>query len=156
MCCSRRGPDQRQPASLEQDDVDPQYTVFGKDRGNHLTLIFPMLMDVTKKEVCLANKSCLTFLWPHGLQPIMFLCSWDFPGKNSEVGCHFFLQGIFPTQGSNLHLLHWQADSLPLNHQGSPKCYLASADSHSIYTQIWSSNMEVNKLLYLWLDFWSL
>ena len=34
--------------------------------------------------------------------------------------CHFLVQGIFPTQGSNLHLLHWQADSLPLSHGGSP------------------------------------
>ena len=32
----------------------------------------------------------------------------------------FLLQGIFPTQGLNPHLLHWQADSLPLCHQGSP------------------------------------
>ena len=40
-----------------------------------------------------------------------------FPGKNAGVGCHFLLQGIFVTQGWNpclLHLLHWQADSLPL------------------------------------------
>ena len=33
------------------------------------------------------------------------------------VGCHFLLQGIFPTQGLNLYLLHWQADSLPLIYQ---------------------------------------
>ena len=33
---------------------------------------------------------------------------------------HFLLQGIFPSQGSNLCLLHWQVDSLPLSHQGSP------------------------------------
>ena len=31
--------------------------------------------------------------------------------------CHFLLQGIFLTQGSNLCLLHWQTDSLPLSHQ---------------------------------------
>ena len=40
-------------------------------------------------------------------------CPWDSAGKNTEVGCHFLLQGIFPTQGSSphlLHLLHWQAD----------------------------------------------
>ena len=40
-----------------------------------------------------------------------------------EWGCHFLLQGIFPTQGSNLRLLcllHWQADSLSLCHLGSP------------------------------------
>ena len=57
----------------------------------------------------------------HGLQPTRFLCSWDFPGKNTEVCCHFLLQGIFLTQGSNLCLLHWQSDSLPLSHLGSPK-----------------------------------
>ena len=34
------------------------------------------------------------------------LCPWDFPGKNTGVGCHFFLQGIFRTQESNLGLLH--------------------------------------------------
>ena len=33
------------------------------------------------------------------------------PGKNTGVGCHFLLQGIFPTP----HLLHWQVDSLPLH-----------------------------------------
>ena len=35
-------------------------------------------------------------------------------GNNTGVGCHFLLQGIFLIQGSNLHLLHWQAVSLPL------------------------------------------
>ena len=49
-----------------------------------------------------------------------FLCPWDFPGKNTGVGCHFLLQWVFPTQGLNLRLLHWQVDSLPLSHQGSP------------------------------------
>ena len=50
-------------------------------------------------------------------------CPWDFQGKNTGAGCHFFLQGTFPTQGSNpclLYLRHWQADSLPLCHLGSP------------------------------------
>ena len=56
-------------------------------------------------------------LQPHGLYPARFFCPWDFPGKNTGVGCHFLLQRIFPTQGSNpclLCLLHWQVDSLPL------------------------------------------
>ena len=63
-------------------------------------------------------------LRPHGLQPERLLCPWDFPGKNTGAGCHSLRQGIFPTQGSNQHLLRllrWQADSLPLSHQGSPK-----------------------------------
>ena len=61
-------------------------------------------------------------LWPHGLLPTRLLCPWNFPGKNTGMGCHFLLQGIFLTQGSNLcllHFLHWQADSLPLSHLGS-------------------------------------
>ena len=36
------------------------------------------------------------------------------------MGCHFLLQGFFPTQGLNPCLLHWQADSLPLSHLQSP------------------------------------
>ena len=40
-------------------------------------------------------------------------------GLNTGMGCYFLFQGIFPTQGLNLHLLHWQADSLSLSHQGT-------------------------------------
>jgi len=55
--------------------------------------------------------------WPRGLQPTRLLCPWASPGKNTGVGCHFLLQGIFPTQGwipSLLCLLRWQVDSLSL------------------------------------------
>ena len=52
---------------------------------------------------------------------------WDFQGKNTGMGCHFFLQGIFTTQGLNPHLLHWQVVYLPLSHQGSPPCMLSIA-----------------------------
>ena len=47
----------------------------------------------------------LNSLRPHRLQPASLLCQWDFSGKNTGVGCHFLLQRIFPTQGSNLCLL---------------------------------------------------
>ena len=53
--------------------------------------------------------------------------TWNSPGKNTGVGCHAFLQGIFPTQGSNPHLLgllHWQAGSLPLAPPGKPILYI--------------------------------
>ena len=49
-------------------------------------------------------------------------CPWNFSGKNTGVGCHFILQGIFLTQGLNPHLfclLLWQVDSLPLLHKGT-------------------------------------
>ena len=44
----------------------------------------------------------------------------DFSSKSTGVGCHFLPRGIFPTQGLNLCLLHGQAVSLLLRHQGSP------------------------------------
>ena len=77
----------------------------------------------------LVAKLCLTLLRPHGLQPTRPLCTWDSPGKNTGVGHHFLLQKIFLTQRWNpdllglLHLLHWQADSLLLRHQGGPLFY---------------------------------
>ena len=56
-------------------------------------------------------------------QQARFLCSWNFPGKNASVGCHFLLQGIFLTwtQVSNLHLLrllHWRQILYHLSHRG--------------------------------------
>ena len=59
-------------------------------------------------------------LQPYGLYRSRLLCPWDSLGKNTGVGCHFLLQGIFLIQGLNLSLLHWQADFLPLRHWGSP------------------------------------
>ena len=66
------------------------------------------------------------FCDPMDCSPPVF-CPWDFPGKSTRAGCHFFLQGIFPTQGSNLHLLHWRVDSLPLSHLGSPLTHSRSS-----------------------------
>ena len=74
--------------------------------------------------MCLSLYSVMSnSLQSHGLQPARFHCPWSFPGQNIGVGHHFLHQGIFSTQGSNqslLHLLHWQANSLPLHHLGSP------------------------------------
>ena len=50
-------------------------------------------------------------------------CPLNVLGKHMGVGCHFILQGIFPTQGSNprlLHLRHWQADSFTTEPPGKP------------------------------------
>ena len=58
-----------------------------------------------------------TSLQCYELYPISFLSLWDFPDKNTGVGC----QGIFPTQGLNSHLLHckeilycWATKEAPL------------------------------------------
>ena len=74
-------------------------------------------------------------LWLHGWQ---HACPWLFPGKNTGVGCHFLLQGIFLTQGSNLCFLYWQVNSLPLSHQGSP---MVTIDLYKLkYKQGWECN----------------
>ena len=59
---------------------------------------------------CLVLRSCLWLLCDPTL-PARFLRSWSFPDKSTGAGFHFLLQGIFPTQGSKLPLLYWQADS---------------------------------------------
>ena len=55
--------------------------------------------------VCVSHSVVFDPLWPHGLEDARLLCPWNSPGKNTGVGCHFLLQGIFPTQGSNSGLL---------------------------------------------------
>ena len=77
--------------------------------------------------LCAGHSVVSDSLPPHGRQPTRFLCPWDSPGKNTGAGCHFLLQGIFQTQGSNLRLLcllRWQVDSLLLCHLGSPLLHL--------------------------------
>ena len=53
---------------------------------------------------CVVTRSSLTLVAPW-TTPARLLCPWDFPGKNTGVGCHFWLQGIFPIQGRNMSLL---------------------------------------------------
>ena len=43
----------------------------------------------------LVDKSQLTLLRPHVLKPARLLCPWGSPGKNTGMGCHALLQGIF-------------------------------------------------------------
>ena len=67
------------------------------------------------------TQSCLT-LRLRGLSPTRLLYPWGFPGKNSGVGCHLLLQGIFHTQGLNPGLPHCRQMLYPLSHKGSPIC----------------------------------
>ena len=55
---------------------------------------------------------------------------WDFPSKNTAVSCHFLLE-IFLTQGSNMHLLQWQVNSLLLSIMPSKKSESVSCSALS-------------------------
>ena len=61
------------------------------------------------------------FATPWTVACTRLLQPWDFLGKSTGVGCHFLLQGIFLTQGSNPGLLHCRQMLYRLSHQGSPK-----------------------------------
>ena len=80
----------------------------------------------------LVAQSCLDSLQSHGLWPARLLSLWNSTGKNTRVflvfwwqptrvGCHFCFQGIFPTQGWNLGLLHCRQILYHVSYQGSPK-----------------------------------
>ena len=85
-------------------------------------------LELTVKKMCRNIKSlcCVSVsrsvmpnsLRLQGQQTARLLCPWDFPGKNTGVGCHSFLQGIFPTHGSNLGLLHCGHTLYCQSHQG--------------------------------------
>ena len=93
-------------------------------RPFQLSLLFSgILHSVGYACMCAKFFQLYPILQLYGLQSIRLLCSWGPSDKNTGVGCHFLLQGIFPTQGSNqylLGLLNWQAGSLPLAALGKP------------------------------------
>ena len=85
------------------------------------------------------------------IYPTRLLSPWISPGKNSGVGYHALLQGIFLTQGLNLDFLHRQADSLPSEPPGKSKnayvysytcgygyIYILVCMEVQIYSPIWS------------------
>ena len=77
---------------------------------------------------CVSHSVVSDSLGSHGLQTTRLLCPWDSPGKNTGVGCHSLLQGIFLTQGWNPGLLHCRQILYRLSHQGSP--YESGGNEH--------------------------
>ena len=84
-------------------------------------------------------------LWPQGLYPTRLLCPWDSPGKNAGVGCHFFPQGIFLTQGLKLDLLHCRQILYNLSHQGIPTEWSKSErEGEILYDVLYMWNLKRN------------
>ena len=67
--------------------------------------------------LCSVSQSCSTLCDPMDCSPPGSSVHGDSPGKNTEVGCHALLQGIFPTQGSNPGLPHCRWTLYHLSHQ---------------------------------------
>ena len=70
------------------------------------------------------------------------------------MGCCSLLQGIFPTQGLNSHLLHWQADSLLLSHQGCPSTALHFLVATRRTSPAWPQSHGGEELLHMHSDLW--
>ena len=62
----------------------------------------------------------------------MLLCPWNSTGKNTREGHHSLLQGIFPTKGLNLGLLHCRQILYHLSHQGSHRTTIVDSESCSV------------------------
>ena len=74
--------------------------------------------------MCLVAQLRLTLCDPMDSSPPGSSVHGDSPGKNTGVGCHTLLQGIFPTQGSNPGLPHCRQILYRVSHQGSPSSFL--------------------------------
>ena len=79
--------------------------------------MFPILLLESESEVA---QSCPTLCDPIDCSPPGSSVHGDSPDKNTGVGCHFLLQGIFSTEGSNPGLPHCRQTLYPLSQQGSP------------------------------------
>ena len=90
-------------------------------------------------------------------QPSRLLCSWDFSGKNIGVGCHFPPPGMFPSQGSNPHLLSpaLQVDSLPAEPSGKTAFYKFTKIHFLLLVSTWLdyiSQLPLQSGVHMWLS----
>ena len=90
-------------------------------KQSHKLVTLDMFMKTIYIYVCVCGCVCLhVCMLSHFSHVQLFVTLWteaakllyprDSPGKNTRVGCHALLYGIFPTQGSNsclLQFLHW-------------------------------------------------
>ena len=91
----------------------------GKKLEENASLTSARKVKVKVKSLSRAPRRARLFATPWTVACTKLLCPWDFQGKSTGVGCHFLLQGIFPTQGSNPGLSHCRQMLYPLSHQGS-------------------------------------
>ena len=85
-----------------------------------------VIQSLSSNRVLKWTKVLVTQSCPTHCGSIRLLGPWDVPGKNTGVGCHSLLQGIFWTQGSNSGLLHCKQILYHLSHQGAQHSSLKS------------------------------
>ena len=116
--------------------------------SNISLILFQMILGKCKWNRSVVSNS----LRPHGPQPTRLLHPWDFPGKNTGVGCHFPLLGIFLTQGSNQGLPHCRQMLYRLSYQGSLTLGILGYLSPTVIT--WWLNTRGNQYFANWYSFY--
>ena len=102
--------------------------------------------------LCLVIQSCWTLWDSTDCSPPGSPVHGNSSGKSTGVGCHFLLQGISPTEGSNPGLPHWRRILYSLIHQGSLTMYQAPA---RCLTNNFSLNFQNSPMIYISLShFW--
>ena len=105
----------------------------GKDSwntvGHVFSILFPPKLCIQKVKVKMKSLSrarlfvtpwTVAYQAPPSMEFTRLLHPWNFPGKSTGAACHFLLQGIFLTQGSNPGLVHCRQMLYRLSHQASP------------------------------------
>ena len=108
-------------------------------------ICFPLIVWKSESDSC----SVVSDSWLHW--PAKLLCPWNSPGKNTGVGCHSLLQGIFPTRGSNLGLRHCKQI---LSLSEPPRMPLTSMCARSVtsvkYDSLWLYGQQPTRLFSPW------
>ena len=97
---------------------------------DHRMTLFLLSWSNVLKSASISLSVVSDSLWPHGPYPTRLLHPWNSPGKNTGVGCHFLLQGTFPTQGSNLGLPPCRQALYSLSHQKELFIYIPFFENH--------------------------
>ena len=67
----------------------------------HSLIALRVNLKLSRISVCVCTLSCVQLFLTPWTVAARFFCPWDSPSKNTRVGCHFLIQGIFLTHGSN-------------------------------------------------------
>ena len=101
--------------------------------GHNITLIL-RIKTYRRSEVA---QLCMILCDPITCSPPGTSIQGIFPGNSCAAGCHFLLQGISPTQGSNPGLLHCRQTLYLMRHQGSLKSYVENIFKKKIIKDSW-------------------
>ena len=116
------------PKYIIGNGIAPVVTLFEMLLLHHFNSLNVVKESITSKERK-KRKMALSHVWllqPYGMQPARRFCPWDFPSKNTRLGCHFLLQGIFLTQELNPGFQHCRQILYQLSYVGSSSVQFTS------------------------------